>query len=186
MLHRNHWSFLLALLVAVAIPLAGCDSRARSLSDTSQMNQDPACFNVICPPGQMCLDGACVASDPCVNVVCPMGQTCDQGLCTVVLDMSRAPVDMAQPVDMAEAAVDMSQASPDLAQVPADMSHPGADMSQPADLSQPADMSHSDAGYPDAGHDGGADGGSCGHSPRAPGCPGSTSCGSRRRPCPAP
>jgi len=39
-----------------------------------------SCANVVCQPGEACIDGACVA-DPCAEQKCPDGQTCRNGAC---------------------------------------------------------------------------------------------------------
>jgi hypothetical protein len=54
---------------------------------------DP-CAGVVCPPGQVCMNGVCGAPDPCAGVTCPPGQMCQNGVCMGNPDMSRPP-DMA-------------------------------------------------------------------------------------------
>ena len=73
------------------------------------LSMDPACANVVCPPGNQCRAGLCVPIDPCMNVVCPPGLQCVAGQCEI-------PVDMATPPDMSHApAPDMSHA-PDMSE----------------------------------------------------------------------
>jgi len=55
---------------------------------------DP-CAGVVCPPGQVCMNGVCGAPDPCAGVTCPPGQMCQNGVCMGNPDMSRPPPDMA-------------------------------------------------------------------------------------------
>jgi hypothetical protein len=40
-----------------------------------------SCVGVICPAGEMCVNGQCVASNSCQGVICPPGQTCMNGVC---------------------------------------------------------------------------------------------------------
>src|SRR5258706_10477014 len=44
---------------------------------------DQQCSQIVCPTGQSCVNGVCVAGDPCSQVVCPTGQMCVGGQCVV-------------------------------------------------------------------------------------------------------
>ena len=54
-----------------------CDSNL--VCNADGLCVDPACLDVVCEAGQVCLGGACVGG--CSNVVCPWGQECQLGRC---------------------------------------------------------------------------------------------------------
>jgi hypothetical protein len=43
------------------------------------LTQNANCENVVCPNGQICVNGVC--QDPCEGVVCPVGEVCFSGQC---------------------------------------------------------------------------------------------------------
>ena len=55
-----------------------------------------SCSGIVCPMGEVCQGGICVA-DPCAGIVCPPGQMCQAGACVP----STSGADMALGPDMA-------------------------------------------------------------------------------------
>jgi hypothetical protein len=114
----NHGAEVLRVLVANSQPGACDDADGGAPPDLRMATTDlaaavdafdPACQNVVCPPGEACQGGVCVVTDPCAMVVCPPGEVCVAGLCQAPSDLA-SPPDLSSPPDLAKPGCDKGHA----------------------------------------------------------------------------
>jgi hypothetical protein len=136
-------------LVALALSL-GCGDLSPRLGAESVVAFDQQCSGIVCPMGQVCKAGVCVAGDPCLGVVCPMGQVCVGGNCVIANPCNGVVCPAGQVCVNGQCTVPADLGAPaDLAAPPRDMHHPHHDCGngqgpEPPDLSQPHRCHHDD------------------------------------------